>query len=180
MCSRRFWNRRVKNQPALVGRNMDWTTKLYEKLVIMPRGIKRSGKTEKNSAEWTSKYGSVCVASFDAATTDGMNEAGLAAHILYLVECDFGPRDESKPGVCLSLWAQYFLDNFATVAEAVEAAKKIQVRPVNMTHHNIAVVSPMHVAIEDASGDSCIFEYLNGELHVSTVSYCVGLLCFDD
>ena len=177
MCSRRFW--KVKNQPALVGRNMDWTTKLYSKLLVLPRGIKRTGQTEKNSAEWTSKYGSVCVASFDASTTDGMNEAGLGAHILYLSESDFGPRDESKPGVCLSLWAQYFLDNFATVAEAVEGAKKIQIRPVNMTHHNIAVVSPMHVAIEDESGDSCIFEYLNGELHVSAITRQASVCVFD-
>ena len=67
----------------------------------------------------------------------------------------------------------------ASVAEAVEGAKKIQIRPVNMTHHNIAVVSPMHVAIEDESGDSCIFEYLNGELHVSAITRQASVCVFD-
>jgi choloylglycine hydrolase len=40
-------------------------------------------------------------------------------HMLYLTATDFGPRDESKQGVHAGLWGQYFLDNAATVAEAL-------------------------------------------------------------
>ena len=39
--------------------------------------------------------------------------------MLYLNATDFGPRDPAKPGVHAGLWAQYLLDNAATVAEAL-------------------------------------------------------------
>jgi penicillin V acylase-like amidase (Ntn superfamily) len=32
-------------------------------------------------------------------TADGLNERGLAAHMLYFNECDFNSRNVSKPGV---------------------------------------------------------------------------------
>ena len=51
-------------------------------------------------------------------TADGVNERGLAAHMLYLQATDFGPRDTSMPAVHAGLWAQYLLDNAANVGEA--------------------------------------------------------------
>ena len=41
-----------------------------------------------------------------------------AAHMLFLTATDFGPRDTSKAGIQAGLWAQYLLDNAATVVEA--------------------------------------------------------------
>jgi len=107
---------------------MDWTEKMGTKLYVFPKGIKREGLTKTNPAKWTSKYGSVAVGVWDGATTDGMNEAGLVANILYLAETKYGDRDPAREGISVSLWCQYFLDNFATVAEAVKAAESIQFR----------------------------------------------------
>ena len=48
-----------------------------------------------------------------------MNEKGFSANMLWLAESEFGKRDETRPGLCVSQWLQFCLDNFATVDEAV-------------------------------------------------------------
>ena len=53
-------------------------------------------------------------------TTDGVNEAGLSANLLWLVESEYPTYDGSTPGLSIAAWAQYVLDRFATVQEAVE------------------------------------------------------------
>ena len=132
-CSRILWG--PEGQPVLVGRNMDWTERMGTQLYAMPRGIERQGMTTTNPMKWTSKYGSIVAAVWNAATADGMNEAGLVANLLYLAETKYGDRDAALGGISVSVWAQYYLDNFATVAQAVEAAKSVQVRPFGLTHH---------------------------------------------
>lgn len=84
---------------------------------------------------------------------------------LYLNEADYGKRDETRPGLSGSVYTQYLLDNFATVAEAVEAMKgdRIQVVPLAIPG---STPTPFleHFSISDATGDSAIFEYLKGKL----------------
>jgi penicillin V acylase-like amidase (Ntn superfamily) len=160
-CSRVLWN--VKGQPVLVGRNMDWTGRMGTKLYVMPKGIEREGLVEINPIKWTSKYGSVVAASWDSAVSDGMNEAGLSARMLYLAETNYGDRDAARPGLSVSLWAQYYLDNFATVAEAVEATKSFQLSPFKLIHQGKPANAPLHLSLSDASGDSAIIEILDGK-----------------
>ena len=94
-----------------------------------------------------------------SARADGMNERGLAAHMLYLNAADFGQRDAKLPGVQAGLWAQYALDNSATVAEALGNLMKIQPIAIEAHGHKANV----HLALEDASGDSAIIEYIDGK-----------------
>jgi choloylglycine hydrolase len=148
----------------IVGRTMDWYDDTGTDLWAFPRGMARDGGAGQGSLKWTSKYGSVVADIYDAASADGMNEAGLAANILYLAEADYGDSKASrKPLLSVGAWVQYILDNNATVAEAVEAMKK----------EPFAIVAPAlpggkaaagHVAIADITGDSAIFEYLRGKL----------------
>ena len=145
---------------------MDWTSRTKGSLYVFPKGIDRNGNTLENPAKWISKYGSMVTTSWDAATVDGMNEAGLACHLLYLAEATFGERDVSKPGVSGPLYAQYILDNFATVAEAVEGLEKVQCRPMFIMHRGVQVHSPVHYCVEDSTGDSAIIEYVDGKLNI--------------
>jgi penicillin V acylase-like amidase (Ntn superfamily) len=92
-------------------------------------------------------------------TADGINERGLAAHLLYLTAADFGPRDPSKPGLHAGLWAQYVLDNAATVAEALALLDHVQLVMAEARGSKTTV----HLALEDADGDSAIVEYLAGK-----------------
>ncbi len=146
-------------------RSMDWVTNLGTNLWSFPRGMKRNGAAGPNSVEWTSKYGSVVCSAFEAATADGMNEKGLAANLLYLAESEYQakPKTPNQRAMCISAWAQYVLDQFATVAEAVEALRKetFCVTPVMTPDGHEGTV---HLAISDPSGDSAIFEYLDGKL----------------
>jgi penicillin V acylase-like amidase (Ntn superfamily) len=96
---------------------------------------------------------------YGIGTADGFNERGLGVHVLYLTATDYGPRDAKKPGLQAGLWAQYALDNAATVNEALAVLDKIQVVMVEARGHQASV----HLALEDAGGDSAIIEYIGGK-----------------
>jgi len=161
MCSRIQW--KATGQPVLVGRNMDWTARMGTKLYTMPKGVERDGLVDENPVKWTSKYGSVITSVWDCSTPDGLNEAGLNANLLYLAEAKYGDRDPSRPGLSIALWALYLLDTCATVAEAVEATKAVQIRPIELVHKGDNVDAPMHLSLSDAGGDSAVIEILDGK-----------------
>lgn len=149
----------------VTARSMDWATDLGSNLWVFPRGMERTGAAGPKSIRWTSKHGSVVATAFDAATADGMNEQGLVANLLYLAESEY-PRPaagDARLPMSISVWTQYVLDNFATVAEAVEAlrAEPIYVVPVESPDGKPGTV---HLAISDPTGDSAIFEYVGGKL----------------
>lgn len=152
------------NKTFMVARSMDWMEDPKTDLWSFPQGMKRDGGMGQNSISWTSKYGSVIASFYNVATVEGMNSAGLVANTLYLTEADYGDAKASgKPLMSVGAWTQYALDNFATVAEAVEGLSK----------EPFAIVAPTlpdgnaaggHLSLADASGDSAIFEYVKGKL----------------
>lgn len=162
-CSRVLWQ--AKNQDVIVGRNMDWAEKTGTNMWLFPRGMSRDGLSGVNSLRWTSKYGSVIMSMYDVATSDGLNEKGLTANLLYLTESDFGKRDEKLPGLAVSLWAQYFLDNFATVSEALTSMEKKPFQILNSSMQTSAGVKQgtVHLALSDKTGDTAVIEYINGQ-----------------
>jgi choloylglycine hydrolase len=150
----------------IVGRSMDWSEDPGTDLWAFPRGMSKDGSAGPAPFKWTAKHGSVVSSFYNLATVDGMNDAGLVANVLYLVEADYGdPAASKKPKLSIGAWAQYVLDNYATVAEAVTALQK---EPF------VIVAPPLpggrkaggHLSLADASGDSAIFEYLGGKLVV--------------
>jgi len=146
-------------------RSNDWWASQESNIWIYPRGIERTGNTGENSLLWTSKYGSVTTAGWDLATIDGMNEVGLVANMLYLSESDYGQPapGETRKGLTLAAWGQYALDNFATVAEAVAALEKEPfyiAAPMTPDGH----AGTAHLSLSDPTGDSAVFEYLDGKL----------------
>ncbi|RBP09665.1 penicillin amidase [Roseiarcus fermentans] len=150
---------------VLTGRSMDWMVPLHSNLWVFPEGLERNGADGRNSLTWTSKYGSVVTAAYDAATTDGMNEKGLVASLLYLSSAEYSIPDPAKRALSIAGWPQYVLDTYATVDEAVAGleAAPFQVLPPAMPG---GYAPTMHLAISDASGDSAIFEYIHGKLVV--------------
>src|SRR5699024_7968898 len=97
---------------------------------------------------------------------DGMNEAGLAGHLLVLAESDYGEPDPARPALGLAIWLQYYLDNFATVADAVAWTRDNGVQVVAMADPTTGKVPKLHMAIEDATGDSAIIEYVGGQAQI--------------
>ncbi|MFV8256342.1 linear amide C-N hydrolase [Bdellovibrio bacteriovorus] len=165
-CTRILWD--GKNQDVIVGRNMDWSEDTGSNMWLFPRGMERDGMAATNPAKWTSKYGSVILSMYDVGTADGLNEKGLTANLLYLSESHFGTRDERLPGLSVSQWAQYFLDNFATVAEAMASLEKspIQVLMASVpTAHGVRQ-GTVHLALSDKTGDSVVMEYIDGKTRI--------------
>jgi len=148
---------------VIVARSMDWVEDPGTEIYLLPRGMARDGAAGPNSLKWTSRYGSIVCSFYGIATVDGMNEKGLVANTLYLVESDYGKQVAGRPNISIATWTQYVLDQYATVAEAVEALRK----------EPFTVVAPMlpngvpgvgHMAISDPTGDSAVLEYVKGKL----------------
>lgn len=144
---------------------MDWPDTGNPVLTIFPRGLRHDGGlaasrvvVAENPLRWTSRYGNLIVTIYGAGTIDGVNERGLAAHMLHLDDADFGPRDPAKPGLQAALWGQYVLDCAANVEEALGLLNAVQI--VQFDIHGYA--STVHLALSDASGDSAVIEYVDG------------------
>ncbi|KAL7454871.1 hypothetical protein ACHAWC_009083 [Mediolabrus comicus] len=194
-CSRVFQN--VYNKTAS-GRSMDWGFSFEDVLFINPPGQEMDGNAGDRSVTWTSKYGSVTssIIGFfsgmgDAAKefgipeggceglvfskdggSDGVNSEGLGIHMLYLGEEDgtkyAEPSTTEDVNISFMRWTRYILDNFATVAEAIEGLKKVKAirdavcKDVPITDGQGHVLGA-HIALEDATGDSAVIEHVGGE-----------------
>jgi len=151
------------NGDVITARSMDWKVDVLTNLWIFPRGMQRSGQAGPNSLHWTSKYGSVIATGYEVSTTDGMNEKGLVANVLWLVESQYPKYDASKPGLAISIWAQYILDNFATVQEAVDTLASEPFTIVTASVPGEERLATLHLSMSDATGDSAIVEYIEGK-----------------
>lgn len=156
-----------KDGQTVTGRTMDWfVSDMDTNLWAYPRGLERNSNTTAPFS-WKSKYGSVVTTIYEGAAADGMNEKGLVANLLYLPESKYEAEraDDKRPTLPNSAWVQYVLDNYATTAEAVEGLRRQEFRVV-------AIKAPtgepgtVHLSISDASGDSAIFEYIDGKLTI--------------
>jgi len=161
-CSRIFWNSNGK--AMLVARNMDLQD--FPIIYVMPAGIKRTGGADiRNPAVWTSKYGSVLTAfwGIPGLYDEGINTRGLAFHYLFLGGSQYEARDR-RPGVDGAIYGQYLLDNAATVAEALNLMNQTQL--VLEWWDPRRHLLPCHIALEDATGDAAVVEFIKGQMKV--------------
>ena len=163
MCTRVLWN--TDALAVLTGRTMDWPESTQPMIVAFPAGRDRNGihpaglVEDPNPLQWTSRHASLVTSLYGMGTIDGLNDAGLAGHGLYLSATNFGSRNTAKPAVHAGLWLQYLLDQAATVAEALELMSGIDVLMVKAHGHD----ATLHLALEDRSGDSAIIEFVDGQ-----------------
>ena len=164
MCTRVVY--KGPSDTVITARSMDFAMEIPANLWIFPRKMERNSVFKNSKISWISKYGSVVTSSYDMAVSDGMNEKGLVANLLWLTSTQYPDVSHDAEGeyLVVSYWAQYVLDNFATVSEAVEALKleKFTVVSDNIPHTDRFV--NVHLSLSDALGDNAIFEYINGKL----------------
>ncbi len=151
---------------VITGRTMDWKEDPASNLWIFPRGMMRSGEIGKDPMTWTSKYGSVVAAAYDICSTDGMNEAGLVANLLWLAESSYPQWDGTKPALSIAVWVQYMLDNFATVDEAVRQVERGTFDVVSDMMPDGTRLATLHLSLSDSTGDNAVFEYVDGKLQI--------------
>jgi len=155
----------LNSDPAykVVGRSTDLFTSDTPLVKALPRGISHNGEAGNNSLQWKSKYGSVVVTEFHSnAVSDGMNEKGLVVHLLYLSDSQYKQPNENHPQISNLLWAQYILDNYATVAEALKATQNLQIVATRLHDREW----PLHLTMQDATGDAAIIEFIKGKMQV--------------
>lgn len=148
----------------LTARSMDWKEDIKSNIWVFPRGMDRDGAVGNNSLKWKSKYGSVITSAYDISSTDGINEKGLAANLLWLAESEYPNWDQKKPGLSIAAWVQYVLDSFASVDEAVRVIEKETFEIVSDKMPDGSRMATLHLSLSDASGDNAIFEYIGGKL----------------
>ncbi|MGV3000647.1 linear amide C-N hydrolase [Vibrio sp.] len=162
MCTRIVYH--GDNEMIVTARSMDWRDEIPACMWVFPRGIERNGSVGENSIVWTSRYGSLITSAFNMSSTDGMNEKGLVANLLWLAEANYPEYKGQMPGLSVSAWVQYVLDNYATVSETVEALKKEPFVIVSADIPGTQRFATLHLSISDSIGDSAIFEYIDGKL----------------
>jgi len=174
--------------PVTTARTMDWPTFIGQQAIVRPQGAMGRGVPEGSPfkpASWESDYGSVAISGrkwaqksgfknfytggdldpMDDFVTEGTNEEGLSAHTLYLSVAKYG-SDPEKESVSYFRVVTYLLDNCKNVQEAVASMKKVQVVSAGLGTSDGLVHHGTHFAVEDKSGESAVFEWLNGKLIV--------------
>ncbi|MEY8715453.1 linear amide C-N hydrolase [Francisella philomiragia] len=149
-------------------RTMDVFIDLKPNLTVYPRGTKENGALEKNSLDWTDKYGYVSVdeTNLENLTAEGINEKGLAVHLLYFGTMQQPERDTSIKGVNGLVWVRYVLGNYASVQEVINNLNNYQIYTPQIELKGKKGNLPIHYSIEDASGDSAMIEYVDGKLKI--------------
>jgi penicillin V acylase-like amidase (Ntn superfamily) len=160
-CTLAFWNN--DKAAPIVGRTMDLYMDDLPKLVIYPRGIARDGMAGSNSEHWIAKYGSVVITSLNKPiASEGLNEYGLSASLLYLDKTSHEFRNNNIPGLANMMWAQYVLDNYKTVQEVIDNINTLQIVSISFAGREW----PLHLTIQDSTGDSAVFEFIHGTMKI--------------
>jgi len=64
------------------------------------------------------------------------------------------------------MWVQYYLDQFATVEEAVRSTRENPYQLRMAVEPTSGKPTTVHIALNDASGDSAILECIDGEIQI--------------
>jgi len=162
-CSRVLSN--SNGQAVVVGRTMDLYLDDKAALVLRPRGLEAGGLVSAsvpNAKRWRVKHGSVGVMSVGTVLADGLNERGLNVNLLYLSGSDYGSPSSGKPVLSNLRMAEFVLDQFATVEEAIAGLAQVQVVSDRILDRDWG----LHLSLADRSGRSAVVEFIAGRMVV--------------
>jgi choloylglycine hydrolase len=146
---------------------MEFGRNLQSMLMARAPGEKFQSPSPKglNGLSWTSKYGyfGLTVADFPMVV-DGMNTQGLSTGALWLPGSTYPKVTNPAQALALEDFVGWVLGSFATVSEvqAALSSGQIQVWESNW----MAQYLPLHFPIHDATGQSIVVEFINGQTNV--------------
>lgn len=161
---------------AIVMRSVDWGEKLGAVGHVHPVGeARRTSDVDQygKAAEWSVKYHTVAMEEhelFHGASVEAINDQGLSAMGLY--QNNSKPfnelhSDKGFPAVSLSDFTAFVAENYATVAEVLEAHEKGEFQIAwgskmrgSDTFHGV------HFSVVDKSGDIALFQLNEGGTEV--------------
>jgi choloylglycine hydrolase len=153
---------------AVVARTMEFPDLMQAKITAIPRGFAGTGLAPDGAGtSWTSVHGLVGIDAFGQADwlTDGMNERGLYAGLLYMPGyCDYTPADCTPADELLAIVnvVAYVLGTCASVDEAKTAMGAVTVWPLVVPTMGFA--PPAHVVLHDVTGASAVVEWVDGRM----------------
>ncbi|MGT2707335.1 linear amide C-N hydrolase [Streptococcus panodentis] len=143
------------NKDRLVGQNYDFYFG-HGCILFNPKNLKKYTPVQppQKPLTWLSSFNSLTFNQFGCEfPTGGMNDQGLVAAIMFDEDGIF-PKEEASSGLSELQWVQYQLDNFATVAEVRDHLSETL---------PFAQFMPLHYTLADASGQSLIVEFVDGQ-----------------
>lgn len=137
------------------GRNYDYFFGDAQ-VLVNPRGVEKVSLLDRQPARWTAKHGSVTFNQYGRDNPmGGVNARGFVVELMELQEAKY-PAIDSRPALGGLEWIQYLLDNFASVEEALQGAKRVR----------IGTNTPLHFLLADRSGDTAVVEFLGGRMMI--------------
>jgi choloylglycine hydrolase len=150
----------------IVGRSLDWKTPIPTNLYVYPQGVTKLSSDLPDAIKWKSKYGAIYAVSYDGGVTEGMNEMGLVINGLFCNNTVYNKENttEMKP-MSLAMFVAWMLDLNATTDEVITALNHRNFNIIGATFDS-GTVSALHWGITDASGNTAIIEFDNGNLKI--------------
>jgi len=160
---------KAKDGTIVGGRSMDFAVEDQAKATVYPRGRKWASEApgKKQGLQWTQRNGFVAFSVFGLeASTDGMNEKGLAAKVLWLPSVGYQdvPAGQEAKALDVALVPDWILGSFQTVAEVKKALPEVLVWGRELPGLGSAPV--LHLAVHDAQGNSMVAEWIDGKLNI--------------
>lgn len=153
------------------GRSMEFGILLDSQLLIVPRQMAYKGTAPGGEGmHWETKYGYVGMNQSLAKdiVSDGMNEKGLVASILYLPGyAEYEAAESAKTNRTLGAWelATFLLGTCATVEEVKTILPTILVAQQPIPKMGDKTL-PLHFYVSDPTGAVLVIEYVGGKRHI--------------
>ncbi len=165
---------------VVAARTMEFPTDMATRITVLPRGMAGAGVGVDGAAghRWTSAYGVVGMDAFGrpGTLTDGLNEAGLYAGLLYMPGfCDYTPARGADPASLMSIVdaVAFALGTCSTTAEAARAMSEVTVWPFAFGPFGFA--PPARLVLHDAGGASAVIEWRDGAMEITDNP--IGVAC---
>ncbi len=175
---------RTTSGEVVIGRTMEFALDLGWRLLVIPRGTEFTGTAPDGPGHsFRSDHGFVGVGALGrSSATDGINDAGLYAGLLYLPGyAEYQPTDGVPPGELISPdeVASVVLAGAGSVREAIEVVSDVTVW--NRVEELLGAPLPIHLVLFDAGGDAAVVEWVGGErqVHENPVGVCTNAPPFD-
>lgn len=158
---------KAKDGTVISVRSQEFYDKLEAQLQVIPRGTQYTSiaPSGAKSVKWSSKYGVVGISAFGKKNllADAANEKGLYISTLWFDDVQYPQIKDGDSVIDVQQFLCWVAGNFATVKEVKEALHTVKVFPKVEEGFNGGGPIPLHWPITDASGDSIVLEYIDGE-----------------
>jgi choloylglycine hydrolase len=175
---------KTRDADVIVGRTMEFAADLGWRLLVVPRGTELTGTAPDGPGRrFTAKHGFTGVGALGRlSATDGLNEAGLYAGLLYLPGyARYEDHTGVAPGDLVSAdeVASLVLAQAATVAEAIALVEGVTVW--NRVEDVLGAILPIHLVLHDRTGAAAVIEWVDGVRRVydNPVGVCTNAPPFD-